>query len=222
MMKNFSKLLAFVCAFTMIITIFSFNTDISYASELNNNDELNEGVYDGLAEGEEVVDVYTEYVPVEEAKNVEVTQPFQFETDETTGGIVTPQERVKRWYAVSSTYVGHSYSSWYYAGASTISSGVLTASHSSSVSNKYSGSLKVSKKTIEGMLGFDTTKTWTETVGYSSPSYPNGRYRLEYRHVYKKYKVKQIQSYDRRGKVYATKYVYPQKWVERMYRVVKF
>lgn len=55
-----------------------------------------------------------------------------------------------------------------------------------------------------------------------SQEYPNGNYRLEYRHVYKKYKVKQEQKYDPRGKVYDTQYVYPEQWIERQYRVVKF
>lgn len=48
-------------------------------------------------------------------------------------------------YAVSKSYIGHSYSGWKYAAGSTISGGFLTASHIKSVSNTYSGSLTVTK-----------------------------------------------------------------------------
>lgn len=71
-------------------------------------------------------------------------------------------------------------------------------------------------------LGFDITDSWGVTVSYSSKEYPSGRYRLEYRHVYKTYKVKQEQKYDRRGIARATRYLYAKKWVERQYRVVEF
>ncbi|WP_162986408.1 hypothetical protein [Virgibacillus sp. Bac332] len=51
----------------------------------------------------------------------------------------------KKWYAVSKSYIGHSYSGWKYAAGSTISGCFLTASHIKSVSNTYSGSLTVTK-----------------------------------------------------------------------------
>ncbi|OZI11705.1 hypothetical protein CEW92_10415 [Bacillaceae bacterium SAS-127] len=68
---------------------------------------------------------------------------------------------------------------------------------------------------------FDISKQWSETVSYSTHSYPKGKYRLQYRHVYKEYKVKQDKKYHPRAKTLETRYVYPKKWVERQYRVVK-
>lgn len=132
-------------------------------------------------------------------------------------------ERGKQWYLTNEGYVGLSYGGWKYAGASTVSGGSLHANHTSNVSNTYTGSLQASARNIQGLVGFNINYSWGESVGYTSKSYSKGRYRLEYRHVYKKYKVKQELKYDRRGRVvYATKYVYPMKWVERQYRVVKF
>ncbi|SIT71604.1 hypothetical protein [Edaphobacillus lindanitolerans] len=206
---------------TLTFTLFIGNASMSSASTLD------EGINSGLAEGEMVVDTFTELIPDNEVIGEEIF--LEEDSDEVLkedlggGNLITPFERRKGWYGVSSTYQGLTYGSWLFAGASTISGGRLTASHTKTVANRYSGTLKIPIKSLESVVGFDTTKSWSQTVGYVSDSYPNGRYRLEYRHVYKKYKVKQEQKYDRRAPVvYDTKYVYPQKWVERQYRVVKF
>ncbi|GIN66376.1 hypothetical protein J41TS2_17970 [Bacillus sonorensis] len=174
-------------------------------------------VNSGLAEGEVVVDTYTDFVPDDEAIGEEI-----FLKEDNPDNLFTPAVRSLMWFGVSKTYQGLSYSSWKYAGASTVSGGRLTASHTKTVANRYSGTLKIPLRDLEGVVGFDVTDTWSQTVGFVSKEYKKGRYRLEYRHVYKKYKVKQEQKYHPRSKVYATKYVYPQKWVERQYRVVKF
>ncbi|MCR6098253.1 hypothetical protein HXA31_17395 [Salipaludibacillus agaradhaerens] len=211
--------------FGLIAVVFAlcFNTEVS--AEEASNDFL----YDDLSEGETVVDFYRETVPDEELMDDNVPfHDFQGKESELVeninkGSEITPfAPRSKKWYAVSKSYTGHTYSGWKYAGASTLSGGVLTASHTKSVSNTFSGSLTVTEKVLSSYVGFDIGKSWSRTVSYSTHSYPSGKYRLEYRHVYKTYKVKQEQKYDRRGKASATKYVYPKKWVERQYRVVKF
>lgn len=202
-MKKLLISLGFLAVFALCIKT------TSEVSAETNDDYL----HDGLAEGETVVDFYTEIVPTDDEISVGDIPVNEEE--------FTPFARSKRWFPVSKTYTGHTYSGWMYAGASTISGGVLSASHTSSVSNTYSGSLTLTQKDLASYIGFDVTSSWSRTVSYSTHSYPTGKYRLEYRHVYKTWKVKQEQKYDSRGKVYATKYVYPKKWVERQYRVVK-
>lgn len=210
-MKNISKLFSILGFVTLIFTLFFITSTESSASGIN---ELEVGVNSDLAKGEVVVDTFTDVILDDEVIGREILVE---END-----IITPYDRRLSWYGVSSTYQGLSYGQWQFAGASTISGGRLTASHSSTVAHKYSGTLKIPVKSLESVIGFDVTNSWTETVGYTSSDYPSGNYRLEYRHVYKKYQVKQEQKYDSRGKVYDTKYVYPERWVERQYRVVKF
>ncbi|SDZ44539.1 hypothetical protein SAMN05421736_1138 [Evansella caseinilytica] len=198
---------------------------LSFANEKEISESNDSFLNEGLNPGEEVVGFYTEIIPESEL-NDDLVEEFPFiesnillekETEITPASLRNP-----RWFAASKEYVGRSYSSWMYAGASTISGGTLSASHSSSVSNTFSGQLELSKKALSAFVNFDITYTTEKAVTYTSPEYPDGRYRLLYRHVYKKYKVKQEKKYHSKSKVLDTKYVYPQKWVERQYKVVKF
>ncbi|MEC1179515.1 hypothetical protein P9B03_13535 [Metasolibacillus meyeri] len=206
MKKVFFKA-SFLLCFSLALFVFN-----SHASA----NELDTDINAGLSNGEIVVDTFTELIPT----NGVIREEIFFENDD----LISTQERRLRWFAVSSTYQGLTYGAWQPAGASTISGGRLSASHTSTVSHRYSGTLKVPIKTLDSVVGFDVTKSWSETVSYTSTEYPtNGRYRLEYRHVYQKYQVKQEQKYDSRvEKVYDTQYVYPEKWIERQYRVVQF
>ncbi|MFB5663065.1 hypothetical protein [Alteribacillus sp. HJP-4] len=202
-MKNILLSLGFLAA--LIALCF---TTTSMVSAETNDDFLNVD----LNEGETVVDFYIETSDELDDSFVDSDEDTEFSTS----------ERSLKWYAVSESYEGHSYGNWKYAGASTLSGGVLTASHTTAVSNTYSGSLEATKSAVSSEVGFDITYTDDKTVSYSTHSYPDGEYRLEYRHVYKKYKVKQeLKSAHPRAKVYDTKYVYPKKWVERQYRVVE-
>lgn len=151
-------------------------------------------------------------------ENVVELSPLSYiETEELGKEVPIPQinddfifyERQLTWRPTTKSYVGMSYGKWKYAGASTVSGGSLSASHTSTVSHTYSGSLKIPVKTLEEVVGFNVTKTWNRSVTYTSKSYPKGSYRLMYRHVYKIYKVKQVQQYDPRARIYDTKYVYP-------------
>ncbi|EON74488.1 hypothetical protein [Lysinibacillus sphaericus] len=209
-MKISSKLLSIFCSITLILTLFFINVTESSASELDAD------VNSGLAEGEVVVD-FTDVVLDDELIGTEV--PFE---EEISPFEITPFERQLMWFGTSSTYEGLTYGPWNYAGASTVSGGSLSASHTKTVAHKYSGTLKIPVKKLESVVGFDVTLSWSESVSYRSKTYDSGNYRLEYRHVYKKYKVTQEQKYDSRGKTYDTKYVYPEQWVERQYRVVQF
>lgn len=191
-----------------------------YAEEnlLNHNEDV-EGLYDDLEDGEVIVDFYTEDFP-EDANEV-IAPSIGFDPGNDEFG--TLSSRTKKWYPTSKSYLGHYHGGWRYAGASTTSGGTLVASHTVKVSNTYTGSLTVSLSVLNSYLGFNTTRDFDRTVSYRTKSYPNGNYRLQYRHVYKNYRVKQDLKYSSNAtKVYDTRYVYPKRWIERQYRVVRF
>lgn len=200
--------------FVGLVIFFGFH--LASSQEVSANEQIDDDLYDGLEDGETVVDFHREIVPqneteVENGSSIEIENPG-----------ITTQERRKRWYTTSKKYIGLHHGPWKYAGASTISGGSLSASHTKKVANTYTGQLGVSKRGLSSYIGFNVEKSWSQVVTYKSKTYKSGRYRLQYRHVYKNYMVKQEQKYDSRGKVYGTKYVYPKKWIERQYRVVKF
>src|SRR5690625_3738860 len=209
-MKKESKLFLVLGIVVLMFSVLFMNGGKTSANELDVD------LYSDLSEGEIVVDTFSELVVYDEV----VREEMLFDEDE--DNVITPFERRLKWYVMSSAYQGLSYGAWKYAGVSTLSGGVLSASHTKTVAHRYTGTLQVPLKTLKTAVGFDATKTWSKTVSYSTKAYISGRYRIEYRHVYKKYKVKQQKKYDRRTKAYDTKYVYPQRWVERQYRVVKF
>lgn len=213
-MKNVGRLFLLFSFGAVTFILFFVDTPKSLAS----GSVLKEDINSGLAEGEEVVDTFID-LSLDELNDELIDEEVFLENGD---DLITPYERTLKWYGVDYAYQGLAYGPWNFAGASTISGGKLTASHTKTVSNRHYGNLKITLKSLESVVGFDTSRSWSETVGYVSDSYPNGKYRLEYRHVYKRYKVKQERKYDRRASnVYGTEFVYPQKWVERQYRVVK-
>lgn len=216
----------FMFLFILMISLFTLSSAVlADEGDIIANNNVEDWIYEDLNPGEEVVDFYREVVPIDETNNYDIPEKLKLIDDSNKENGITPLERRRKWYQVSKNYVGHSYGSWKYAGASTISGGKLSAKHTRSVSNTYSGSLKVSKKGAEAYIGFSLNDEYNRTVSYTSNSLPkiSGKgHRLEYRHVYKKYKVKQELKYSPRSKVYDTSYLYPKRWVERQYRIVKF
>lgn len=212
----------------MIVTIFAFvpnvlaeegnDTQIDSAGDVIYEQQLDEG----LLPEEEVVEFYREIPTNEQSLNDQAVPDLNnIKNDE-----ITLFSRNPRWFAMSKSYRGLSYGPWLYAGASTLSGGRLSASHSSSISNTYSGSLRASAYQVESVVGFTITKGRTKSVTYTSNNLPklsNKGHRLQYRHVYKKYSVRQERKYHSRSTTsYGTAYVYPRQWVERQYRVVTF
>lgn len=128
-----------------------------------------------------------------------------------------------KWYAVSKEIDGWTAGEWMYAGAATLSGGVLSASHSNIVSNTFSGELKVSYRDLEALIGFNTVRTWETTVSYSTPNLPHiaGKaHRLMYRNKYIRYKVRQELKYTSNSTlVKDVRYVYPREWKEYEYKV---
>lgn len=216
--KMFKKALYAFLAIAMFFSLLVPNAS-AFEGDVVGSDDSIDG---GLNEGETVVD-YTEVTPIsiEDVTIPTFTEPL-LPTLPTLPGLVDTMERRLVWYITNVQYYGQTYSPWYYAGASTLSGGVLTATHTRSVTNTFSGTLEVPLHTMTAAVGFDITDDYSVSVSYSTRDYPSGRYRLEYRHNYKTYKVKQEQKYDRRGTARATRYLYAKQWVERQYRVVKF
>lgn len=204
------KLLFSIFSFTLLFFVSDFKVGAS--SELVNDDP---SLYEGLSDGEEVVDYSIVEEPSVEEEN-EILESFDIELSE---GEITPY-RSDVTKPVSKTYQGLVYSGWKNAGVSTVSGGVLKDVVSRERSNKFTGNLTVTKKILKAFIGFDVTYSYKKVSGYETNRLPHGRYRLQYREVHKKYKVKQERRYG--GRVISTSYVYPQKWTEHQYRVVKF
>lgn len=201
------KILLLVLMFLVTFSVWSLKTSAE------------EGAEDGLAPGEVVVDTFSEVIEENIFSGGSALEPLTPTDDDDP---ITINERRLSWYPVTKTYMGEVGSPWYYAGASTISGGTLHASHSSSVAHTFTGQLEAPLSRLTAYIGFETTRSFSATVGYSSKEYPSGKYRLDYQHRYAKYQVKQQRKYDSRASVvYGTAYVYPQKWIERRYRVVK-
>lgn len=125
-----------------------------------------------------------------------------------------------KWEAVSKEYRGYTYCGWKNAGVSTQSGGVLRDTFVRKRSNTYSGDLKVKVKVLTALVKFNIEDSYERASSYSSKNLPDGNYRLQFREVYHTYKVKQEKKWGSR--VLETRYVYPKKWTEHQYRVVKF
>lgn len=214
----------------IIVTIFAFSPSVLAEESISSHaDNVGEEIYeqqlnDGLLPGEEVVDFYREIPTNNELLNDEVIPDLH----NTQNSEITPFStyRDPRWFVTYHTYTSLKYGPWLYAGASTLSGGTLSATHTSSVSNTYSGTLSASLSDVNSSVGFDITYGTEKSVTYTSPSYPelaDKGHRLQYRHVYKGYTVKQEKKYHGDSTIsYGISYLYPRKWVERQYRVVTF
>ncbi|MFX5502382.1 hypothetical protein ACM5ME_20605 [Bacillus subtilis] len=119
------------------------------------------------------------------------------------------------------------YSKWKTAVAAKKSnaSGTLSFSDSYTSSNTYTGSLKASKGKVDATVGFNITKSYTQTAGMSVNVKKNKSYKILYRRVYQQYKVSQqrvdIENWTgkiTRGKKY---YVYPQKYSHIQFKAVE-
>lgn len=204
-----------------LLLVFSIFFSILAPSTLANEGESESAIDGELNEGESVVD-FTD-INTTNVGYIPSSLPITLVPPPTLINPIDTMERQKSWYITSKSYQGLTYGGWLYAGASTTSGGSLSATHTRSVSNTFSGTLEVPLKTLTGSIGFDITDSKEVSVTYTSKEYPYGNYRLQYRHVYQTYNVKQDLKYDSRASVsYGTRYIYPKKWVERQYRVIKF
>lgn len=96
------------------------------------------------------------------------------------------------WEASPKSFEGQTYSPYKTCVSADAVGITLTCTHSESVNNTYSGSMKVSRNDIDRTLGYSITESKTLTVGGSKKSTYIGE-PLEYRQVFDNYKVIQKQ-----------------------------
>ncbi|WP_410491873.1 hypothetical protein QMA40_30240 (plasmid) [Bacillus thuringiensis] len=102
------------------------------------------------------------------------------------------------WEVQSKEKAGLEYGPWVRVGEARGKAGgaSLTISDSRSVSNTYSGNLKIPIRDLEGTLGFTFGNSFTRTATYNiSVTDPNKVYYVDSRNIYQKYNVKQKSEY---------------------------
>jgi hypothetical protein len=223
-------------AMLSVVCVFSVFSSTVFASENENAslNELNESTYDGntspfyvdpddileIGVTQENGDIITEEnlidatdsdtIWYDENGNVVEDAVSEYTDGEPTFGVMY------LWYMTNNMgYVGNSYGSWT-NGVSGSGAATLTLSKSVSTSNTYSGSLTASKKSVSAAVGFDITKSRSTTASYSVKVPKGKKYMIQYRRVYKKYKVQQ-KAYST-STYLETKYVYPKKFSHLEYR----
>lgn len=103
---------------------------------------------------------------------------------------------VNMWQTTKS-YSNMSYSGWTTYGnrkKSNSSTGTISFTVSSKISNSYSGSIKVGVKKVESVLGFSLSSSQTYSMTNTWNCKKNTNYKVQYRKRYKVYKVKQTQT----------------------------
>ncbi|MBU5206601.1 MULTISPECIES: hypothetical protein [Bacteria] len=115
-------------------------------------------------------------------------------------------------------YQGKHYGKWK-NGTTGEGKATLTFSKSVNTSNTFTGTLAAPIKQVNASVGFNITKSDTTSASYSVLVPKGKKYTIQWRNVYKKYKVRQ-QGYS--GSVMLdSKYVYPLKYDHVEYRVKK-
>lgn len=116
------------------------------------------------------------------------------------------------WKITSKSANGNSYGQWKFGTEGRGGSGVkIKLSKSYGVSHTLTGSIKVSKSTIDGSLGYTTGSNFSSTASYSVNAPDKKKiYTINVRNVYAQTKVSQKRDYHVNGKVtnsqYATAY----------------
>lgn len=210
---DMKKVLFTILGFLLIFSVLSFEVK---ADSLV--DEEDPTLHEGLGKNEEVIDFTSVSSFDLESKNIVSVKSPLIPTD--SNNEITPYRVMPKYTIASKQYNGLVYDGWKYAGVSTKSGGTLSDTISRARTNSYSGTLTVTLAALSASAGFDVTYSYNKISGYSTLPYPNGNYRLEYRNVYKKYTIKQNETWA--GKHIGYDYVYPKTWVEVQYRVVKF
>lgn len=149
------------------------------------------------------------------------------QANEEENEVADPQAISSYWEIKNHGKTGKKYSKWKIATEAVKSnaSGVLVFSQSYTSSNSWTGTLKVAKKKIDASVGFNITKSYTQTAGINVNVKKNKTYKIYYRRVYNQYKVQQQQvNIDNwtgkitRGKKY---YIYPKKFSHIQHKAVE-
>lgn len=121
------------------------------------------------------------------------------------------------WVIKSKAAGGNAYGSWSRVGEGrgSGSGGSLSISAAKSVSNTYSGTLKVGKSTLEKSVGYTMGSSFSKTATYTIPTTNSSKtYWVDCRNIYKQTNVNQESKYMVNGKVVKTdtKTVYAKQW----------
>lgn len=121
------------------------------------------------------------------------------------------------WVIKSKTSGGNAYGSWVRVGEARGSGngGSLTISSTKSATHTYSGTLKVSKASLEKSVGYTFGSSFSRNASYTvSSTNPSKTYWVNCRNIYKQTNVNQQHQYMRNGKVIKTenKLVYAKQW----------
>lgn len=149
-----------------------------------------------------------------------VTDPVQQITETANDDIIlreAPHEAWTPWVIKSKSPGGTAYGGWSRVGEARGSGngGSLTISAARAASNTYSGTLKVSKSTLEGSVGYTLNSSFSRTASYMIPTTnPKKTYWVNCRNIYAQTNVNQQSQYLVNGKVVKTdtKTVYAKKW----------
>ncbi len=93
--------------------------------------------------------------------------------------------------------------------------GTVTLSQSTTVSNSFSGTLRVTKGNLDASVGFNTTASWSQTASYSVTPPAGQRWQIIYRGIYEMWEVTQRNAVRLDGQWYWTNqfaYVYAYRW----------
>lgn len=125
-----------------------------------------------------------------QAKSSVDTHVVNAETN-STGSIITPQDSYwTGWKIYSKTQLSNSYGTWK-DGPSGWGPGTLTLSNGYSVTHSYSGTLVVSKSSVEASVGYAISGSYTYTASYSVNPPCGEKWKITFREVYKNHKVTQ-------------------------------
>ena len=138
----------------------------------------------------------------------------------TTQSTTEPELKVSYlWYIVQNLeYQGLSYGSWKTEVTGT-GKATLTLSKSVAVANTYTGTLSASKSNVNASVGFNISETKTTMATYAVVVPAGKKYGIQWRPVYKKYKVKQDVYID--STFMKSTYIYPLKYDHLEYRWIQ-
>lgn len=205
-MKKMMSLLVF-----SIILFLSLSINVSASSDLGStNEEFEEGIpEEGFVETEEF---FPEVGFEGEGVLVPTTPGGGYNTD----SII----RTVNWKLVSKTKKPNSYGAWKTCVDDISRKGSVGCTLTTSISNTYSGSLKVPIKTVEASLGYSLTEGNQVMVRKDYNNVNKKRVRIIYRPVYTTYQLKQNRVLGSR--VLETSYVTSRKYSHVQYDIVEY
>lgn len=180
-MKRIIGLSAFLLIF---ILAFYTKTPVTHAETLENVTEVETSEVTGETP-ENATELETPEVTEETPENVTEETPENTEVESLS--II----RNAKWGIASKSKVADTYGSWKTCVDDISLTGTVSCSHSTSVTNSFTGTLKIPIKDLDLSLGFSTSKTTQVTLTKTAPADKGKRVKILYRPVFTTYLVKQ-------------------------------